>query len=271
MKIFFKKIKYLLYKSTNIYYFVSFYYLLNKFRKSLLRNDVFIKISDDSKDIYDDYSDIEQKEHDFESKICLFKNKLIKMDHKSIREEYLKYIYQEIDELLSHNEKIKIVEIGCGNCINIVSILDKYSAKVEITGIDISSKRIEVAKDYYANKLDGVDFVVADISKDLSSVPDNNFDLVFSMHCLEQITYNCSLAIEQMYRIAKTKLVLVEPVFENANPSQKIYLFLSDHNKTLLKVIKSLGYNIKNIEKLIVQENPLNQSTKIVIEKNNKN
>lgn len=244
-----------------------FYYLLYKFKKSILKGDHFIKITSDSENIYEEYNNSEQEEYEKGSKICLYKNKLVKMRHKDIRQEYLKYIYSEIDELLKTKEKIKIVEVGCGNCLNIINILAKYPS-VSVSGLDISKKRIAVARNCYPQELKDVFFEVCDITEGASQIEKNSADLVFSMHCLEQISHDTKSALLEMYKLTNNKLVLIEPVFELGTPAQKMYLTWSDHNRILLKTINKLGFTIKKIDKLIIQENPLNQSTKIVIEKN---
>jgi len=260
------KIKTLLYRNTRLYFFVMFYYLLNKFRKDILRSRSLIKTTEDSKNIYEEYNNSEQEEYEKRSKICLYNNKLVNMSHKAIRQGYLEYIYEEIDELLNTNKNLKIIEVGCGNCLNIISILKKYPS-VSISGLDISKQRIVVAQKYYPAELKDVSFEVCDIAEGASIFKENSADLVFSMHCLEQISHDTKPALLEMYKLTKNKMVLIEPVFELGVPAQKMYLTWSDHNRILLKTINKLGFIIKKIDKLIIQENPLNQSTRIVIEK----
>jgi len=266
MKKILEKIKAILYSNTKLYFFVMFYYLLNKFRKSILKGSSFVKITTDSENIYEEYSNSEQEEYEKGSKICLYKNKLVKMSHKAIRHEYLKYVYAEIDELLKTNEKVKVVEVGCGNCLNIINILAKYPS-VTVSGLDISKQRIAIAKSYYPQELKDVFFEVCDIAEGATKIEENSADLVFSMHCLEQISHDTKPALIEMYKLTKNKLVLIELVFELGVPAQKMYLTWSDHNRILLKTINKLGFIIKKMDKLIIQENPLNQSTRIVIEK----
>jgi len=94
-----------------------------------------------------------------------------------------------------------------------------------------------------------------------------SFDVVFSMHCLEQIPYKSEIALKEMYRLTKKFLIIIEPIFELGNLVQRLYLLNSDHNRILLRNIRHLGYKITRLEALNIQSNPVNQSSIIVIEK----
>ena len=60
---------------------------------------------------------------------------------------------------------------------------------------------------------------------------------------------------------------MIEPVFENGNPAQMLYLILNDHNRILKKSIERLTYKMDVCKTIEVQSNPLNQSSLIVINK----
>ena len=239
------------------------------FLKNIKSKIPVLKTTEDSKQIYDEYDDREQKTWESKSGRCLYNNRIIRLSFKQMRKYYLKYLYEQIDILMGEGKTtpIKILEVGCGNCINMVNLKTKYGDNVILHGIDISEKRITVAKSYFGDNRSGVTLQSKSIT-DNTGWDNNHFDLVFSMHCLEQIPYKTEDAVLEMYRLTNNKLVLIEPVFELGNTTQRLYLYVQDHNRILLRTIKKLGYNIQKIKILNIQSNPLNQSSIIVIDKN---
>ncbi|OIQ04890.1 MAG: hypothetical protein COZ53_02310 [Candidatus Altarchaeum sp. CG_4_8_14_3_um_filter_33_2054] len=253
--------------STQIYYTYCMRRLKKQFSNKLKINS-WLKTEQDSKNMYDKYGDREQKEYEFSSELCLYKGKLAWMRNKEVRNNYLKYLFEEIEKEISDKKQIKVLEVGCGNCINLVNLKEKFGNQIELYGLDISNERIEVAKRYFSGKLDRIIFYQKSITERCNEQNDDYFDIVFSMHCLEQIPYSCSIALKEMYRIAKKKIILIEPIFENGNPVQKLYLINSDHNRILIKSIRDLGYKIQRNESLDIQSGGgINQSSIITIKK----
>jgi len=250
------KYKYILWSGLRLFWFL---------KKLNTKNDLTKSVTD-SYNIYQDYNDREQVEYETKSSEMLYHNLLVKMSWKEARNLYLKNIYKEIDILLESKDKLKILEVGAGNCINLYNIKLKYGDKIELFGLDISNHRIDVAKKYFNPALDDINFTIQSITSK-TDFSDNEFDIVFSMHCLEQIAYDSKSALIEMYRITKDKLLMIEPVFENGNFLQKLYLIDSDHNRILLKNILELNFPLIENKELIIQSNPWNQSTFLKIEK----
>jgi len=256
----------LLHYNVDLFYKWKFFRMKSKFIKNLKAREPFLKTTEDSKIIYDNYGDREQKEWESKSVRCLYNNQIVMLTIKEIKIHYLKYLYEEISPIRADNKPIRILEVGCGNCINLVDLKKTFGTFVELYGIDISKNRINVAKNYFGEKLSDVNLQPKSITEK-TCWDDNYFDLVFSMHCLEQIPYKVEDALREMYRLTNKKLVLIEPVIEFGNPAQRLYLYVSDHNRILLRTIKNLAYHISRIEPLNIQSNPLNQSSIIVIGK----
>jgi len=254
--------------STSVYYTYRMRQMKKVFFNKLKNSEFWMETEEDSKNEYEKYNEREQVGYEFESDLCIYKGKISWMKEKEIRDNYLKYLFKEIEYLVSEKNRIRILEVGCGNCINLVNLKNKFGDKIELFGIDISNQRIEVAKKYFSQKLEGIELYEQSITKKCEKWEDNYFDVVFSMHCLEQISYNCSLALQEMYRLTKKKLIMIEPVFENGNQVQKLYLICVDHNRILIKTIRDLGYKITRNEALDIQSGGgLNQSSIVVIEK----
>lgn len=252
--------------STSLFYRLKFSKLKKKFLRSLESDAGFVKTIEDSRDIYEQYGDREQSDYLRRSRYCVDSGKVKKLPYKKIREKYLGYLYQEFEAINSARTPLKILEVGCGNCINLVNLTRRFKGAADLYGIDISARRLQVARDFFKEDLAGVQLHEASITQK-TDWEDGYFDVVFSMHCLEQIAHETKAAVKEMYRLASRKLVMIEPVFELGNPTQKLYLYHSDHCRILLKTIQALDYGITRLEALNIQSNPVNQSSIVVIEK----
>jgi ubiquinone/menaquinone biosynthesis C-methylase UbiE len=240
--------------------------LFTQFVDSLKEGPSFSKTTDDSKDIYQRYDDQEIKDYYGSSSMMLMNQEPTMMSFQQERSIHLNYVFREIDAILLRKDKARILEIGCGNCINIFEIIRKYGDRVEVHGLDISDNRIKVAQNYFKSGLDKAHLSVASITERTSFV-DNQFDLVYSMFCLEQIAYDAKAALREMYRICSWRMIMLEPVFENGTPIQKLYLIVADHTRILLKSITELRLPLIRNEIMDLQCNPSNQSTVLVVEK----
>ena len=254
---------------TDLYYWNSFRKLKNKFIQNI-KTDPVIKTTEDSKNIYDGYDDREQRSFEYGSNRCLLHNHLITMTKREIRYMYLRHIYSVIDEMIKKDEISTVLEVGCGNCINLMMLKEHYGDSLKLFGMDISQKRLDVAKNYFGEKLAGIELFQQSIVEN-TGIASSYYDLVFTMHCLEQIPYKIERALSEIYRITNNNLVLIEPVFEFCNPAQKMYLYYSDHNRILLKTIEKLDLPVIYKRSLEIQSNPLNQSSIIVIERRSLN
>ena len=261
------KLKYFVGKfSTSLFYKLKFKKLKKKFLLSLYSDDGSVKTIEDSRDIYETYDDREQKDYLSRSRYCVDNGKVKHLPFKTIREKYLDYLYQELEAFNPSSTPLRVLEVGCGNCINLANLSRRFKGTAELSGIDISARRLEVARGFFKEDLAEAKLYEASITQK-TNWHDGYFDVVFSMHCLEQIAHETKAAVKEMYRLASRKLVLIEPVFELGNAAQKLYLYHSDHCRILLKTIQALDYNITRLEALNIQSNPVNQSSIVVIEK----
>jgi 2-polyprenyl-3-methyl-5-hydroxy-6-metoxy-1,4-benzoquinol methylase len=161
----------------------------DRFTDSLNSNIAIQKTTAQSKEIYQGYDDREIRAYFSESGMMLMNNRPVQMSFLEERQIHLSYIFAEIDTLLKMKEKVSILEVGCGNCINIYEILAKYGDRVEIHGIDISDNRIANGIKYFGDDLSRATFHVGSITEKTVFESDR-FDLVYSMFCLEQIAYD---------------------------------------------------------------------------------
>jgi 2-polyprenyl-3-methyl-5-hydroxy-6-metoxy-1,4-benzoquinol methylase len=225
------------------------------------------KTNTDSLNQYQKYTNREQLALEEKSKVQ-YNGVIQKMTGRDVKKHYLKHLCVHIDQLIKENngKVVKILEVGCGNCINLTMLSNIYGSKIELTGLDISEKRIQVAKEFYPEELKNINLFATSITAK-THFKSNEFDLVYSMFCIEQIAFETKLAVTEMHRLTSNLLIFIEPVIENANFLQKLYIINSDICRILLKSIQELGYKIKENRVLDIHANPMNQSSMIVVKK----
>lgn len=220
--------------TSRIYFRLREIKLFYRYMKRLRKGEDMRHTAADSKDAYEEYDAFEQRFYETRSAKTLHKGRIKRLTFKEIREIYLREIYEQIEALIdtSKDKHIRILEVGCGNCINAMRLNQKYGSKIEYYGFDVSPRRIAVGKEYWGAELDGTkleEMSVFDIKHS-----DNSFDIVFSMHVLEQLPYKVGDALDEMLRVAKKRLILIEPTYEFGNATQRLRVTLNDHLRTLL-------------------------------------
>ncbi|HUW91936.1 MAG TPA: class I SAM-dependent methyltransferase [Bacteroidales bacterium] len=106
---------------------------------------------------------------------------------KYFREQALttgKHVIPFIEKLIPVNEKISVLEIGCGEGGNLLPFLEAGCRR--ITGIDLSVAKIDNARKLFSSVINGenIEFIAADIY-DSGSI--GRFDLVMMRDVLEHI------------------------------------------------------------------------------------
>lgn len=226
-----------------------------------------IKTSADSKQIYDHYGDRELKDnYGGAGELVMMNGRAQFLSYKDRRDRHLEYLCTAIDDIIAEKGQCSVLEVGCGNLMNAFETLQKYGDRVDFHGIDISYDRIANGLHYFGRFLQPDHFSEKSITQD-TGFPSGAFDIVFSMHCLEQIAYDAKTAMQEMYRICNRKIVMIEPVYENGSFLQRTYLMLSDHTRVLYKSIAELGLSVEVNEPCPVQTNLENQSSLLVITK----
>jgi len=212
-----------------------------------------------SLDIYEEYTDREQIAfEEGRSQLTIKDGVLQIVTDTEIRDAYLAATEKTIRALQTQisDRPIKVLEIGCGNCINLKLLHERFGDTVELTGIDISPERLRVAQTYWGDRLNA-DLHVASAT-DLAPFADDTFDLVFSSCCLEQIPYRINDAVAEMIRVSNNRVVFVEPTFEYGNAAQKLYTLFGDQCRTLLPELQLAGAKILETGPLTTLHTPIN-------------
>ncbi|MBI1220643.1 MAG: methyltransferase domain-containing protein [Rhodobacteraceae bacterium] len=250
-----------------LFFWLKSWSQLRRLRKKLIRGKEVRRHTTVSRDIYENYGPWEQEMylHGQEYTTCDGKIRLVPFTR--IRAGYLAPVKTEIERQLAAapGQRLRVLEVGAGNCINLMLLNEAFGDKIELVGIDISPKRLEVSRETWGAKLDGVDLHV-DSATELATCADRSFDVVFSMHCLEQVPYDAGSAVRAISRVCRGRIVFVEPVFEFGNTAQKIYAITGDQLRTLLPEIAKAGLRVVESYPLDILAHPLNKTGVVVVE-----
>lgn len=220
-----------------------------------------------STEIYEAYSDWEMRAYENGSRWTVNGDRMAVVSFREIRAHYLETVIAEAKKMeVSLGRPIRILEVGCGNGTNLMILKSKLSDETVLFGIDVAKERIRLGVEYWGSKLDGVEFRV-DSATTLSTFEDETVDLAFSVHCLEQLPYSVDAVLQSIHRVVSHAAVFVEPVWEYANTSQRMYTLFGDQLRTLVPSIGSLDFEIIEQRKARLLANPMNQTGIIVVNK----
>ena len=169
---------------------------------------------DGSKNIYDTYGDRELRNYETGTCRALVNGEIKRLPYTEVRSAYVAPVIGEIQRAAATRSRpIRVLEVGCGNATNLMLLRRNFGQTVELSGIDISGSRIKVGRKYWNRRLDGV-FLHEASATDLSLFQDNQFDVVYSVCALEQITFRIHEVVSEMKRVACDAIVCVEPIYE---------------------------------------------------------
>ena len=152
-----------------------------------------------------------------------------------------------ISKIIKLTESRNIIEIGAGELTQFYIVkknLNKYGFNLEKQAcLDLSIKRLIEGKKRL-NFPDNLKLIQADAS----SIPisDNEYELAYTCHCLEQVPHIFENCLNEIVRIASKYIVLIEPSFEKSNEITKKHIFKKDYIKINNKKLSK----IKNVKKI---------------------
>ena len=141
---------------------------------------------------------------------------------------------KEIYTLLSNHKFKNILEVGAGELLILKEISNKYKSNIKYHATDLSYKRLLIGKKSF-------NYNISIKQANAIKLPykDNTFDMVITHHCLEQIPYDYKQVINEIIRVSKSTIILLEPTYELSTISQKLYMKAHDYVKGLYKYLNS--------------------------------
>ncbi len=252
-------------KSPRIYYARKRLKLVSQLLRRLKKGAEIRRHFGVSKSVYEKYTDWEMRIYEHGSRITFNRGRMDRVSFKEIRAYYLAPIIEHIEALhrADPSRPVEVLEVGCGNGTNLMILKGALGDAVRLRGIDVSPERIKLGYEYWGDAVEGVEMQV-DSATVLETQADGSADLVYSVHCLEQIPYAVDACIESIERVTRSKAVFVEPTWELANTTQRLYTLFGDQLRTLIPTLEGSGLEIVSSTKAELLAHPLNQTGIVV-------
>lgn len=142
------------------------------------------------------------------------------------------------------------MEIGAGELTNICEILKKNkNINFEhVLALDLSLPRLICGNNLLNKNSIYIDYC---INSNAENIPlgENSIDLLFTVHCLEQVPYIARNIIKEMIRVANKYVVLIEPSYEFGTEVTRNRIFHKDYIRINQNMFKDLDAEIIYREK----------------------
>ena len=162
-----------------------------------------------------------------------------------------------------------ILEVGAGELVTLDDFLKKIKKKPKKVGaIDISLKRLADGKKNFIKTNRKIDSLArADASQ--LPFPDNSFDMVYTVHVIEQVPSLYLKIVKELVRVSSNIIILIEPSYEFGSNSSKKNIFKKGYTQIRDSDFKRLDYKL--IYRDIMELRSYINGSEIVILKKNKN
>lgn len=184
-------------------------------------------------------------------------------DYAKYKSEYSSEIAKTI---LSLCQPVSILEAGVGEGTTLSGVLQKLGPEVSSYGFDLSWSRVAYAKQWLMGK--GLSTTTL-CTGNLFNIPfaDNSIDIVYTSHSIESNGGNEKPILQELFRVARKFLILLEPGYELATDDAKKRMDLHGYCKNLKFIADDLGYNVLTHKMFPVISHPLNPTAITIIEK----
>ena len=160
-----------------------------------------------------------------------------------------------------------IIEIGVGEGTTL-GVLAKQcnNNSHKYLGFDISWSRLKFGLDFISDlNLSNVDLFVANLFE--IPLQDSSIDVVYTSHSIEPNGGKEEEALQELYRITKKYLILLEPSYEFANEEARNRMKQHGYVTKLYKTALDLGMKVVEHRLFDYSANPLNPTGLMIIEK----
>lgn len=167
-----------------------------------------------------------------------------------------KYYKMIADPITKTNERINILDIGCGTGLELKYIFEK-APNAQIIGVDISDEMLELLLDKYENKADQINVIKN--SYLTLEFGENKFDYVVSVMTIHHLLYETK---KKLYK------KILKSLKDNGKYIEGDYVVSKEKEKTLLNQFKKrmkqkelndgffhidIPFSLKTQEKLIIE------------------
>lgn len=159
-----------------------------------------------------------------------------------------------------------LMEVGSGEATTLAGLLEALPYRpAAALGFDISWSRCAHGRSWLRHKAQEAELFVAD----LFHIPlaDSSVDVVYTSHSLEPNGGRERAAMQELLRVARRAVVLVEPIYELADPEARERMAHHGYVRNLKATVEALGCTVADHRLLDFCENPMNPSGVVSIVK----
>lgn len=167
-----------------------------------------------------------------------------------------RYTFELARQIAEVYEPASILEAGVGEATTLSGVID-HLGEVQSYGFDLSWSRVAYARRWLESK--GVMSSVL-CTGDLIDIPfaSNSIDVVYTSHAIEPNRGREERIIEELYRVCRKALILLEPGYELANDEQRARMEAHGYCRDLAGTASSLGMDVREHQLFPHTSNPMN-------------
>lgn len=188
------------------------------------------------------------------------------MQNKEFAKHKADYTNELVNIILSLCEPASILEAGVGEAITLSGVLSRFDRKISSYGFDLSWSRVAYAKRWLCDN--GMNDSVL-CTGDLFNIPfaNNSIDVVYTSHSIEPNGGNEKPILQELYRVAKRYVILLEPGYELANDEARQRMESHGYCRDLEGTARSLGYDVLDHRLFPYSATQLNPTALTIIRK----
>ena len=188
------------------------------------------------------------------------------LDDESMAKHKAEYGTAIAKEILALCNPKSVLEAGVGEATTLREVIGNLPEKTKAYGFDLCWSRLAHAKLWLnRNSISNVNLCTGSLFK----IPfrTNSIDVVYTSHSIEPNGGYEQPILQELYRVTKKYLILLEPGYELASQDAKIRMKSHGYCKNLVKVSREQNYLVTKHELFPVTTNPLNPTAITIIEK----
>ena len=163
-------------------------------------------------------------------------------------------------------EPSSVLEAGVGEATTLSGVLSCLNPAIASYGFDLSWSRTALAQRW----LHSQNIMNSTLcTGNLLDIPfaDNSIDVVYTSHSIEPNGGKELPILEELYRIAKKYIILLEPAYELANSEARKRMEAHGYCRNLKGIAETLGYEVISQALFPLCANPLNPTGITIIKK----
>jgi ubiquinone/menaquinone biosynthesis C-methylase UbiE len=179
---------------------------------------------------------------------------------------YTKEQSRILDDHFTNNNSL--LDVGTGELTTLTYLLNHMIKKPSnVFAFDLSWSRLIKGKKFFKKNIKNKKIKLSLFSADIEFIPLHSkcIDVIISNHALEPNGKNLPKLLNELFRVAKKKVILFEPSYELNSIKGKKRMDKLGYIKNISSVVKKLGGNLIDIIPMKQALNPLNPTACYVI------